>query len=372
MKRILFFSHVFPPAVDGGSRILAKMAGLAEKQGREVLVLTSDAFSTDDYIDPKAKRLSPAREKGVIRLKTFRSGGRLIRRFTPGPIFLSLPLLSLRKWRPDLIIAGVFPTSVPFYAWLIAKICRTKLALLPCFHPDDQEFYRPLLTNILKKADFIYALTNQEKAFYSKRFKISRKKIKVFKPPIDESLIIKKDRKARFPQEPVLLFLGNQSAHKRIEFLIDAFEKLAERLPRLKLVIAGKRTLYSPKIDQRIGRLPERIKKKVRIINGYDRKAEKRLLDQAWVLVNPSIHESLGLVFLEAWARKKPVIGARIPALEEVIRDGKEGLLFEKDDRESLIEKITRLISNRRLAVKMGESGWQKMLKFNRESRCLF
>jgi len=59
MQKVLIFSHNFPPAIDGGSQILFKIAQSLKKKGNEIVVLTSDALSTDDYINPKRKRLKP-------------------------------------------------------------------------------------------------------------------------------------------------------------------------------------------------------------------------------------------------------------------------------------------------------------------------
>lgn len=358
MKRVLIFSHNFPPAIDGGSRILFKISRILKKEN-QVKILTSDAFLTDDYLDPEKKRIKKKnKDFEVIRLKTFRHLGKVWRRITPGPVFLCLPVKKLKKYRPDLIISGVFPTSVPFYAWVLAKIMKTKMAILPCFHSQDQEFYSPLLIKVLKKADFILALTEAEKDFYLKSFKIKKEKIIVFRPPIDKKMLLK--AKAEF-KEPAILFLGNQAAHKRIELLINAFQGLALEIPDLKLIIAGQKTLYSPKIKKRINQLDKNLRGRIKIIGRFNQEKEKELIDQAWVLVNPSIHESLGLVFLEAWARKKPVIGADLLVLKEIISHNQDGLLFKKNDLRDLTEKLKVILKNKKKAEKMGRMGYKKV-----------
>ena len=362
--KILIFSHNFPPAIDGGSRLLSLIALEEKKKGDRVLVLTSDAYSTDDYLNPKAKRIRKSRNfRGirVVRLWTWRWGKPIIRRLT-GPIFLWLPWLTIWRFRPKKIIAGVFPTLIPLYAWLLAKVARAKLILFPCFHQKEPGFYCRHLFWALNRADEIWALTNKEKSFYQKKFGIPSKKILVFKPKIDVGLFLNKTQEAKFSEPPTIVFIGSQSAHKRIEWLIEAFRKLKLKF-KSKLILVGPRTLYSPKIEAKIKQLPKRIRQDIQILGKVSERKKIEILDRAWVLVNPSIHESLGLVFFEAWARKKPVIATRTPVLEEVIDHQKDGLLFRKDDLEDLIRKIETIITSKKLARKMGERGYRKLVK---------
>jgi len=341
---------------------LSSIALGEKKRGNEVRVLTSDAHSSDDYLDWRAKRLKTgwAQWRGMLlfRAKTWRWPKQLIRRIT-GPVFLWLPVFWLYRWRPKKIVAGVFPTIIPVYAWLLAKITRAKLVLVPCFHYADKSFYRSWLTFVLRRADKILALTNFEKSFYQKKLGIDEKRITIFRPKTNSSFLLK--RKAQFLQPPLVLFIGSQSAHKKIELLIDAFEKL--KLKGIKLAILGTRTLYSPKIEKKLASLAKETRKNIQVLGEVSEKKKIGFLDRAWVLVNPSIHESLGLVFLEAWARKKPVVAADIPILREVISNGKNGLLFKKDNINDLAEKIRKIITNKNMAMKMGETGYKNMLK---------
>lgn len=380
--RILLFAHNFPPALDGGARLLSLIAEKEKRKGREVLVLTSDAYSTDDYLNPKTKRLKQSRlsflnvlrreEIRVIRMWTFRWGRPIIRRVV-GPIFLWFPWLAIWRFRPHRIVAGVFPTTVPIYAWFLSRILRAELILVPCFHQKEKSFYRRDLLWVLKQADKILALTDQERRFYQKNFGIPTHKLLLFKPKMGDLPLLGKYQQARFFDPPTILFIGSQAAHKRIEWLIEAFVKLKVKslkfkvgAKKLKLVIAGPETLYSPNIKARIGRFPKWIRRDIEILGKVSERKKILLLDRAWVLVNPSIHESLGLVFYEAWARKKPVVAADLPVLREVIVDGKDGFLFKKNSIADLIEKISWLVENPQIAKKMGKAGYNKIVRWKK------
>lgn len=383
LVKILVFSHTFPPAIDGGSQVLLKLS-LALQQKARVKVLTSDAFLSDDFINPKRKRIPRGwrRKSGfsVFYAKTFRWQRKVLRLietlvpfkrvkeffslFQTGPLFLKLPIKWIKKWHPKIILTGVFPTTIPVYAWLIAKLTRAKLVILPCFHINDKSFYRFPLINVLKKADLVLALTDYEKKFYINKLGINPNQIIVYWPSVEQKLLMG-DNKAKFNPAPNLIFLGNQAAHKRIELLINVFSQIAKRNKKINLTIAGKRTLYSPVVDRHIKDLPGDIKKRVKVYNGFDRNLEKKLLDRAWLMALPSIHESFGLVFLEAWARKKPVITVDAPAVRQVVKDGVDGFLFKKNDLADLKKKILELINNQDLARKMGESGYNKLGKMS-------
>ena len=74
----------------------------------------------------------------------------------------------------------------------------------------------------------------------------------------------------------------------------------------------------------------------------------------------------------EAMAMKKAVITSRLPALEEIIHDGKTGILYQADDVDSLVEAIHRLLSDEQLSHSlrnnahnwiMANRTWQDVVK---------
>ena len=67
--------------------------------------------------------------------------------------------------------------------------------------------------------------------------------------------------------------------------------------------------------------------------------------------------EGFGIVYLEANACGKPVVGALNCGAEEAIIDGYNGLLVPQDDLEATAEAIRYLFSNPAAAQEMGENG---------------
>ncbi len=76
------------------------------------------------------------------------------------------------------------------------------------------------------------------------------------------------------------------------------------------------------------------------------------------IFVLPSVSEGFGLVFLEAWASSKPVIGADIPVIKnDVIKEEYNGLLFKGGSENSLAQAIDRLSHDNTLRIQLGRNG---------------
>lgn len=67
--------------------------------------------------------------------------------------------------------------------------------------------------------------------------------------------------------------------------------------------------------------------------------------------------EGFGIVFLEAMAFGKPVIGPSYGAPAEIIRDGENGFLIDPLDSPSAAKALLELLTNPRLARAMGKAG---------------
>ena len=74
----------------------------------------------------------------------------------------------------------------------------------------------------------------------------------------------------------------------------------------------------------------------------------------------PSVQESFGGVYVEAWSLRKAVIGGRIGPIACVIDHGTDGLLSSQDPIE-LAEAISHLLSHSSQCIAMGNAGWQKV-----------
>jgi glycosyltransferase involved in cell wall biosynthesis len=286
---ILILTHISPPAIDGGSKVIHQIGDYLLQKGHSILRISSDCSSTDDFTHPYQPVNSQLPVYTIFHrpLKLFK---------LKGPVFKLIPFIKatikIIKFKPQLIIAGPLPTAIIFYAKFFQKLTGAKLLVNPSFHPSDPEFQNPIFLQILKSANYLWTLTNHETNYFKK---LGFKNTLLLGNGVDQSFIIDK-KNTHFPQTPNLLFIGSFAAHKGLDQLIN----LLPKLPNITLTIAGQPTLYSPHLNFSHSRLKL-------VIKPSDRKI-KQLLDHCTALVLPSTQESFGLVLIEAMARGKPVL----------------------------------------------------------------
>ncbi|MGI8952799.1 MAG: glycosyltransferase family 4 protein [Chitinophagaceae bacterium] len=156
--------------------------------------------------------------------------------------------------------------------------------------------------------------------------------------------------------EILIAHVGRLSKGKGIFLLTEAFEKLYENNKAIKLLLAGTTTEDVLKIKKIIfaKNLP------VIVLEDFDESNKPLIFNALDIFVLASQGESFGVVFLEAWACRKPVIGADLGAIASLIDNNKNGFLFETDNVKSLAEKLNLLIQNKMLREEFGNNGYKK------------
>jgi glycosyltransferase involved in cell wall biosynthesis len=159
-------------------------------------------------------------------------------------------------------------------------------------------------------------------------------------------------------QTPFILFLGRANRSKGAIHTLEAIAQLHQAGLPVKLVIAGQST---PEFERALARLSPDVREWIRPL-GLVSEAEKHaLLEATNLLVMPSHADSFGIVFLEAWAHGKPVIGAQAGGIPAVVDDGQNGLLVPFGDVPALAEAIRCLLTNPDLAQQFGANGRSKV-----------
>ena len=87
------------------------------------------------------------------------------------------------------------------------------------------------------------------------------------------------------------------------------------------------------------------------------------------IFVMPSKGEGFGLVFIEAMAFGKPVIGGKHAGTLDVIVDGETGFMVEYGDIPGLAQCLIHLLGNEGLRHQMGEAGRRRVQAFYSFSR---
>ena len=187
------------------------------------------------------------------------------------------------------------------------------------------------------------------------RYPVSKGRIKVIANPTDFREI---ERLAALPPEwtkpdetPLLVAAGRLAREKRYDLLLDAFAQLHARR-EARLWICGEGPLRT-KLERRIAKYG--LERWVRLL-GYQRNPYT-VLRQATLFVMSSDYEGLPNALIEAQGLGIPAVSTRCPqGPDEIIEDGETGLLVPVGDAAALSEALFRLLCDRELRERMGES----------------
>ncbi|HXX58574.1 MAG TPA: glycosyltransferase family 4 protein, partial [Thermodesulfovibrionales bacterium] len=149
-----------------------------------------------------------------------------------------------------------------------------------------------------------------------------------------------------------IVFIGRLSREKGIETLLDAFamvQRAAHKNITLRLVGDGP---LRQEIERKIAN--ERIRN-VELTGRKGFSESMAILREARFMVMPTLcYEMFPLTTIEAFACGKAVIGSRRGAMEEIIEEGKTGLLFSPSDPRDLASKIGVMLEDEAFATEMG------------------
>ncbi len=185
--------------------------------------------------------------------------------------------------------------------------------------------------------------------------------------------------------EPTVLFVGKVRESKGVGVLLQAMDRVWDRLPRAALVLAGgtefgrgrtdRETPFLKKLRRSLAQARGRV-----ILTGFippDQVHRAFLVGD--IFVGPSQNEEgLGMVFLEASASGLPIIATRMGGIPEIVQEDLNGLLLErKDDTAELGEKIIRLLEDAPRREKLGRQGrewvcrhfsWERIARLQEEA----
>jgi glycosyltransferase involved in cell wall biosynthesis len=148
--------------------------------------------------------------------------------------------------------------------------------------------------------------------------------------------------------KPIVLFVGRiDDPRKGLDTLIKSFKLVLKNIDS-QLLVVGKGE------QKRLSDLAEFVADKI-IFTGYiDEITLQKCYALCDVYVCPSRLEGFGLTLIEAFAAGKPVVATNVGAIPELLHDGKNGILVEKDDIPGMAKAIVHYLKNPQLCEKIG------------------
>jgi glycosyltransferase involved in cell wall biosynthesis len=371
VTHVVLAPHRFLPARGGVQTVFACAARALARRGTRATVVTSNGTSTGSLGWPGSPLLpggaARVADVDVVRLairhpsavaRTLRHWRRRLasgaeewrqRSLQMGP---DLPGLdrTIAELAPDVVVAAGVPFRHVFDLREIARRRRVPFALMPCLHADEPgAFATAFGRDLAKGADFVLALTPFE-ADAVAAWGVDRARVSVLPLGPDFPAESAPDASPLVPPgAPYFLCLGRLTPQKNVPLVLAAFERVAAATSGVRLVVAGGSTDWSEanlRASERIVVAPD-----------FDDAFKRPLLAGAAALVNPSHEESFGIVFAEAWAVARPVVGIRAGAVATIVEDGVTGLLAERGSAASLAEAMARILRDPAAAEAMGRRG---------------
>jgi glycosyltransferase involved in cell wall biosynthesis len=393
-KNITFITPLYIPAnISGSSFVTKQLAEIFADEKFAVSVITSNALTARYWYDPIwgkkiQKTVEVINAVTITRLSCnqFYSSIMyvLVRKFYKlfdsntlntlkikynGPYLKQLKQ-QIQRQKSDIIHCSTFPLGLSKQVIDIIthnKNCKKpKIIITPFYHSEINDFQNPALKQILHNVDAIHVVSNAEKHALMNIFEIDSKKILVIPLFLDikkmktaKELIIKtKEFKEqyRITKREIVLFAGNKGFMKGAPMLLEVVDALYRKDKKVLLIAIGNSTNEWEDAKKKVN-------KDCLLDFGYVSNEEKEIIFNATdIYCMPSLSESFGLTYLEAWHKRKPVIGADIPAVRELIKNNNAGEVVSFGDKDALTMSIERLLTNKQKAKRLGENGYRALM----------
>ena len=274
--------------------------------------------------------------------------------------FTASALRAARR-QAKLVLAG-HPNLAPVVQAM--RIAAPRIKSIVCSH--GIEVWEPL--SILRRralhgSSLILAPSRDTADHLATQQQVRREQVRVLPWGLDpqfEALVANASKPAlpsEFPSGRVILTVGRWLANERykgMDTLITAMPRLLLEWPDVQLALVGEG-------DDRewLERLAEErgVRRRVHFLSSVSYPQLVACYSACEIFALPSSGEGFGLVYLEAMACGKPVVGGAHGGAPEVIDDGRTGYLVQHGDAGQLATSLETLLADPALGQQMGNAG---------------
>jgi len=309
--------------------------------------------------------LGPSRFGKVKNVRTYQLGS-----FFNKPLSILFNIMALRRIikeiKPDILHAhyagvnGILAALSGFHPFILSAWGSD------IFIASKRRLSGSLVKFSLSKADLILC-NGKPLAEEMIRLKIQPSKIKFAYWSTDTQKFrpLPKDKKIREELKvfamPMVISLRSLEPHYNVETLVRALPIVLKEFPQVKFVIGGDGS-ERKKLEKMSKEL--KISDSIKFIGWIDYEDVPCYLNSADIYVSTSLSDGdLAQSTQQAMACQIPIITSDLAVNIERIRDGENGLIFPRKDYRSLAGRITQLLKDNNLRIKLGERGREIILR---------
>lgn len=158
-----------------------------------------------------------------------------------------------------------------------------------------------------------------------------------------------------------IFFIGTLRKVKGVHLLLSAMPAILKSIGNIHLYIAG-----TGEQEHELKALTSNLNlaEHVTFLGSISNETKYSYYKSADISVFPSLYEPFGIVLLEAMACGTPIIASNVGGIPYVIKNRKNGLLFEPNNIEDLAAKIIYLLENKNIQHEMKINGLKRAEQF--------
>jgi len=339
---VLLLSDYVSAEVGGGQFVHALVAELLAKNGHKVWIIANKVEGIKNPVHENIKYYFVEHKK-VERIKKQKQIEKIKFNFAAVKAGLSI----IKKEKIDIIHSNPIQ---PVLAGAILSIL-TSVPHIIAFHDiavlkkEYLKEWAKIKGNSKLKAilgflinSFIYKLKYAAIHTVSEAVKDDLIKWGVKKPIYVISNAIPMREAENIPTNPFqFVYVGRLVFYKNVEVAIKAIKIMKNTFPNVKLIIVGDGT-YKEYLKNLVKELD--MADNV-VFRGRVSEEEKiRIIASSQAVVFPSIHEGFGIVILEAFMQKKPVLVSDVRPLSDIIKHEKTGMVIPFNDEKKWAEVL--------------------------------
>jgi glycosyltransferase involved in cell wall biosynthesis len=218
-------------------------------------------------------------------------------------------------------------------------------------HSSERNWRKSLSRRLAFPAVDRFVLFNEtQRAAFARRTGIDPQRVSVARFGTFD-LLRHWDRDAA-PGEPIVLFFGRLSEYKGLDTFLAAMTMLSERVPDLRVVVAGR-----PVAGYTVPPMPRLARGgSIELLDRYiDNSEVNRLFRRAAVVACPYHDATQSGIILTALGFRVPVVATRVGGIPEYLEDGVTGSLIPERDPGALASAVERILTDPSYAVGLRE-----------------